>query len=135
LVVIGSGQLEAELRNQIKAKSYAGHILLCGDLPHATTLQAIARSDLMLRTTLYDGDSISVREALHLGTPVIATDNGMRPEGVRLIPPSNPSALHRAIQETLAAPSLIRPTQTPPDEQNLEAVLDLYRELADPPQN
>jgi glycogen synthase len=135
LVLIGSGRLEAELRNQIQAKSYAEHILLCGDLPHPTTLQAIAQSDLMLRTTLYDGDSISVREALHVGTPVIATDNGMRPGGVRLIPPSNPSALRLAIQETLAAPSLTRPRQTPPDERNVEAVLDLYRELAEPSQN
>ena len=130
LVVIGSGPLEPALRTQIQASSCADHILLCGDLPHATTLQAIARSDLMLRTTSYDGDAISVREALHLGTPVIATDNGMRPGGVHLIPPSNLSALHHAIQETLAAPAPIRPPQTHPDERNVEAVLDLYRELA-----
>ena len=104
MVILGSGQQEAELRQQIEAKPYAGDILLYGDLPHAATLQAIARSDLMLRTTFYDGDAISVREALYLGTPVIATDNGMRPPGVRLIPPANLAALHCAIEETLAAP-------------------------------
>jgi glycosyltransferase involved in cell wall biosynthesis len=131
LVVIGSGPLEPVLRKQINAKSYADDILLCGDLPHATTLQAIARSDLMLRTTFYDGDAISVREALHLGTPVIATDNGMRPGGIRLIPPSNLSALHLAIRETLPTASSIRPSQALPDERNVETVLDLYRELAD----
>jgi glycogen synthase len=129
LIVIGSGHLEAELQKQITAKPYADHILMCGDLPHAATLEAIARSDLMLRTTLYDGDAISVHEALHLGTPVIATDNGMRPGGVRLIPPANLSALRLAIQESLAAPPSIRPPQARPDERNVEAVLDLYREL------
>ena len=51
---------------------------MCGDLPHAATLQAIARSDLMLRTTSYDGDAISVREALHLGTPVVAINSMSR---------------------------------------------------------
>ena len=40
--------------------------------------EAMSRITIFLRTTLYDGDSISVREALHLGVPVIASDNGMR---------------------------------------------------------
>ena len=31
---------------------------------------------VLLRTTTFDGDSISVREALHVGTPVIATAVG-----------------------------------------------------------
>jgi glycogen(starch) synthase len=129
LLIVGSGPLESELRRRIQAKPFADHILLCGDLPHVTTLQVIARSDLMLRTTFYDGDAISVREALHLGTPVIATDNGMRPGGVRLIPPANLSALRCAIEEALAAPLLIRSPQAGPDEQNVEAVLNLYHEL------
>jgi glycogen synthase len=129
LLIIGSGPQQGELRNRIQATPYAGHILMCGDLPHAVTLQAIERSDLMLRTTFYDGDAISVREALHLGTPVIATDNGMRPSGVRLIPPANLSALRGAIEEALAAPPSQRPPQIVPDEQNVEAVLNLYREL------
>jgi glycogen(starch) synthase len=129
LVILGSGHQEEELRRQIQAKPYAGDILLYGDLPHTATLQAIARSDLMLRTTFYDGDAISVREALYLSTPVIATDNGMRPPGVRLIPSANLTALHRAIEETLAAPRSERRPQAEPDEENVEAVLKLYREL------
>jgi glycogen(starch) synthase len=129
LVIIGSGHIEDELRKQIDGKPYADHILMCGDLPHAATLQAIARSDLMLRTTFYDGDAISVREALHLGTPVIATDNGMRPVGVRLIPHGDLSALCLAIEEALAEPSPDRRPMTAPDERNVDAVLDLYREL------
>ncbi len=129
LVIIGSGVSEAELRQQIKTKPYGDHILLCGDLPHGATLQAIAQSDLMLRTTFYDGDAISVREAIHLGTPVIATDNGMRPGGVRLIPPANLAALRLALEEALTVRSSVRRPQAAPDERNVEAVLDLYREL------
>lgn len=128
LVLIGSGSLEQELRNRIGALPHAAHILLCGDVPHSLTLKAISRAQAMLRTTLYDGDAISVREALHLGTPVIASDNGMRPAGVRLIPKSNLPALVRAIDETLEHPT---PRNAPAsaDDSNLQAVLHVYEEL------
>jgi glycosyltransferase involved in cell wall biosynthesis len=104
-------------------------MLLCGDVAHAATIQAITRTDAMLRTTLYDGDAVSVREALHLGTPVIASDNGMRPEGVHLIPKSNLEALVAAITEVLRKPRITGKTSKAPDESNLRAVLELYREL------
>lgn len=128
LVIIGSGSLETQLRGLIRSKPYADHIALCGDVPHAVTLRAVSGSTLFLRTPLYDGDSIAVREALHLGIPVIATDNGMRPEGVTLIPPSNPTALLRAIEEQLSQPPR-RPSGAEADQQNIRAVLDFYKEL------
>jgi len=128
LMIIGSGSLEREVRDQIRSKPYAEHILLCGDVPHTVTLRAIAESDLFLRTTLYDGDSISVREALLIGIPVIATDNGMRPSGVHLIPDSNPDALRRTIEKVLTKPA---PEQTWGDtgERNIEEVFELYQEM------
>ncbi len=55
----------------------------------------------MLRTTWYDGDAISVREALHFGVPVIASDNGMRPEGTHLIPARDLEALVAAAEKIL----------------------------------
>ncbi len=128
LLIIGSGSLEEELRGLIDSKPYGEHILLCGDLEHPATLRAIEESDLFLRTTLFDGDSISVREALHLGVSVIATDNRMRPDGVRLIPPSDLGALWRAIEGNLAQ-SNPRQTKGEGDEGNLQEVLTLYREL------
>jgi glycogen synthase len=128
LVLIGSGSLEEKLRGRIQACPYAEHIVLCGDVPHATTMQAISCAHVMLRTTLYDGDAVSVREALHLGTPVIASDNGMRPADVRLIPKSDLPALVQAIDETLAQPAPLREVSGQ-DDDNLKAVLDFYREL------
>lgn len=129
LVMIGSGALEQDLRDRIASMPYAGHILLTGDVPHSSTLRAISASDVFLRTTLYDGDAVSVRESLVLGTPVIATDNGMRPEGVRLVPVSDVEALERAILAVVSQGG--RPVRdlVNSGSGNLDAVLQLYRDL------
>lgn len=127
LLIVGSGSLEAALRAQIAASPAAEHILLAGDVPHDQTVRAIAASRVFLRTTLYDGDSISVREALALGTPVVATDTGMRPDGVRLIPIGDSDALVAAAAAAIAAP---RAPRAESGSANIEAVLELYRELA-----
>ncbi|PWT99265.1 MAG: hypothetical protein C5B51_27580 [Terriglobia bacterium] len=128
LAIIGGGSLEEPIRQRIAAQSYREHILLCGDLAHEVTLRAIEESALFLRTTLYDGDSISVREALHLGTPVIATDNGMRPPGVHLVPMSDAPALCRAVTMCLEHPP-VRSAAAPAGEENLEAVFRFYEDL------
>jgi len=128
LVMLGSGSLKDELRARIQQQPCAEHILLPGDVAHAPTMEAMSRARILLRTTLYDGDAISVREAMQLGTPVIATDNSMRPPGVSLIPKSDLPALLRAIEQQLAQPArpkgLVRA-----DEGNLQAVFDFYQDL------
>jgi glycogen(starch) synthase len=128
LVIAGSGSLENEVRALIDSKPYSRQILLAGDVPHQVVLQAITFSSVLLRTTHYDGDSIAVREALALGTPVIATDTGMRPQGVCLIPMRDSSALERAIDGCLATPRTAVSHQIA-GEENIAAVYDLYREL------
>jgi glycosyltransferase involved in cell wall biosynthesis len=128
LLILGEGRLGPNLRAQAAATSYAADVFMPGDVPHALALAAIARSDVFLRTTLYDGDSISVREALHFGTPVIASDNGMRPAGVRLMPKEDLTALVEAILEVSAAGRTWTSTGGV-DEENIRAVYDLYQEM------
>jgi glycosyltransferase involved in cell wall biosynthesis len=128
LVIAGSGSLEDSLRAHIAAQPWRDHILLYGDMPHAVTLRATLECDALLRTTLYDGDSVSVREALYIGTPVIASDNGMRPDGVRLIPSRDPQRLVEAIDGVLADGSARRATAGDGQE-NIRAVLEFYREI------
>jgi glycosyltransferase involved in cell wall biosynthesis len=132
LIIAGSGSLEAALRAHIAAQPWRDHILLYGDMPHAVTLRATRECDALLRTTLYDGDSVSVREALYLGTPVIATDNGMRPEGVHLITPRNPDRLLAAVFEILAAPD---PRRAPAGDgqENIRSVVEFYDEILGSP--
>ncbi|MEO8595277.1 MAG: glycosyltransferase [Candidatus Solibacter sp.] len=128
LVIAGAGSLEEALRAQIAERPYAGQVLLYGDMPHAVTLRATLECDALLRTTLYDGDSVSVREALYLGTPVIATDNGMRPGGVHLIPVSDPAQLSRAADEVLSGGD-VRSAPAGDGQENIRAVLEFYEDL------
>lgn len=128
LMIVGSGTLEAELKSAIAAKSYAKNIFLAGDVPNQIVLHLINRADILLRTTKYDGDAISVREALFLETPVIATDNRMRPDGVNLIPIQDENALVEMIEKT-AQTERIPKTEKPDDVSNIKAVLEVYEKI------
>lgn len=129
LVLIGSGSLHDSLRATIDAHPERDHILLAGDVPRPKTLAAIARANLLLRTTHYDGDALSVREALSMGTRVLATDNGMRPGGVQLLPRLDAETLIDAVSPALAStpPGGSAPAHQGPDP--MGQILILYDEL------
>lgn len=57
--------------------------------------------DLLVRPTLSDGDANSVREALHAGLPVVASDCVKRPEGVVTFHTGDLVALKDAVTEVL----------------------------------
>jgi len=128
LAVIGSGRLHTEISDMIRSRPYGDHILLCRDVEHEDTLCAIREADMLLRTTLYDGDAISIREALYLGTPVVASDNRMRPEGVHLFPARDLDCLCDTVLGLLNHPQE-RLSRGASGLQNVQAILDLYREL------
>ncbi len=57
-------------------------LLLLGNLSHDEFLTLLSRSFAYIRTPVCDGVSSSVLESLALGVPVIASENGHRPDGV-----------------------------------------------------
>jgi glycosyltransferase involved in cell wall biosynthesis len=67
------------MKNNIKKLNLAKNFLIAIGLKDFWPI--IKKADLMLRPTYKDGDSISVREALYLGTPVITSDTTSRPKG------------------------------------------------------
>jgi glycosyltransferase involved in cell wall biosynthesis len=79
LLVMGDNRQPASARAQITSAGLQDCVLLLGDTPHETCLTLIARSDLFVRATFADGDAISIREALSLGIPVVASDVVPRP--------------------------------------------------------
>lgn len=128
LLLVGSGSLEMDLKRLTAATAYADHVHFCGDLDRSLALRVISDSDLMLRTTLFDGDSIAVREAVHFGIPVVATDRAPRPEGVRVVPAQNLESLRLAATECLRNGSR-RPPDSNASDENLAAILALYKEV------
>lgn len=85
LLVMGGGEGEADARTAAEIRG-GGDVFLAGDVAHDLCLALISRSQLFVRPTLVDGDSISVRESLALGVPVVASDAGDRPDGVMVFP-------------------------------------------------
>lgn len=132
LMIVGSGSLEAELRKTIAGTSYAERIFLTGDVEHKITLHLIGKADMLLRTTKFDGDAIAVREALFLDTPVIATDNRMRPAGVNLIPVHDADALVDAILKLAAQPKTGKAVK-PDDRKNITEILNIYSKICHEP--
>jgi len=88
-LVMGSGEEREQAAALLKTHGLEDTILLAGDLQHELCLSLMARSAVFVRPTFRDGDSISVREAVALGVPVVASNVGTRPEGVLLFEPGN----------------------------------------------
>lgn len=82
--VMGSGEGGAQLRALAAARGVAERIVWLGDLDHGQCLSVMKLSQLFVRPTRADGDAVSVREAVQLGVPVVASDVGCRPETVIL---------------------------------------------------
>ena len=102
-LVMGSGEQLPEAKRRIHEASLDENILLLGDVNHDACLALMSASDVFLRPTLEDGDSISVREALSLGVPVVASRMGTRPSGAILFRPGDVEEMRAKIELALDA--------------------------------
>jgi glycosyltransferase involved in cell wall biosynthesis len=102
-------------------------VLALGDVPRGAAQAVIASADAFVRPTRADGDAISVREALALGTPVVATAVGHRPPGCLLVPQGDAVALAAAMARAGARPRAAGRVSGPDPFDALHAI---YRTLA-----
>jgi glycogen(starch) synthase len=102
-VVMGSGEHEREARRRVREAGLEENILLLGDVEHDACLAVMSRSDVFIRPTFEDGDSISVREARSLGVPVVASRVGTRPPGVILFEPGEVEDLVAKLELAMVA--------------------------------
>ena len=128
LMIVGNGSMQNEIQLSLDSSTYGDQVLLTGNIPHDVTLHLINDADIVLRTTLFDGDAISVREALFLGKPVIATDTSARPVGVHLIGVGDKAALVSEIENIVVRNETKKP-QCLPDDGDIKKVVDLYEEF------
>jgi glycosyltransferase involved in cell wall biosynthesis len=100
-VVMGGGEERAGAENLIDREGLRGNVWLVGDVDHDLCLRLIARSSVFVRPTYKDGDSISVREAVALGVPVVASNVGARPREALLFQPGDSEDLRSRIDVAL----------------------------------
>jgi glycosyltransferase involved in cell wall biosynthesis len=96
-LVMGSGENRAAAEALIAKSGVGDSLYLAGDVHHELCLAMMSRSSVFVRPTFRDGDSISVREALALGLPVVASNVGTRPAGTIVFEPGNLDELVEAL--------------------------------------
>lgn len=104
--IIGEGSLFGELDSVIKAKKLENHIILLGFKENPYSY--LSRSKFLISTSIYEGFSNVIIEALVLGIPIIATDcpSGNREvlfEGVNgyFTEVGNPQSISEVIEKAL----------------------------------
>lgn len=125
LAVFGPGTRDVEFDRDAEKHGVTGLIENLGELPQEQAVAVMAASDLFVRPTTADGDAISVREALTLGVPCVASDVTRRPEGTWPFKAGDADALCEAACEAIAKGPVVTPA--------VDAgpfVLDLYSELS-----
>lgn len=88
-LVMGSGEQSAQAAERVRKARLEQHMLLLGDVDHSTCLALMSLSNVFVRPTFEDGDSMSVREALALEIPVVASRVGSRPADTILFDPGD----------------------------------------------
>jgi glycogen(starch) synthase len=72
-----------------------------GEVSHDRCLSLLRAADVVVRSTFADGDSITVREAIALGVPVVASATDYRPEGVVLFEKGDAADLERKLDRMI----------------------------------
>jgi glycosyltransferase involved in cell wall biosynthesis len=111
LLLAGDGPLRAPLERQARALGIAERVLFLGVRRDVARL--LAAADAFVLASAYEGNPLTVMEAMAAGKPVIATAVGCVPELVvegagRVVPPGDAAALEDAMHEVAADPALAR---------------------------
>lgn len=109
--IVGDGPERSRLADAIVRAGVAHSVALAGPSPNGA--DEMAAADVVVLSSLWEGNPVVIGEAMRLGRPVVATDVGavsmLIRDGVtgRLVPPRAPDLLGCAIADVL-----LDPTQT-----------------------
>ena len=127
VILMGPGE---DAQVQIKdADRLSGHLCFTGPLSHDLVLNTMKNLKVFLRPTYTDGDSISVREALALRIPVVASDAAYRPQGVLCFSKGNAHDFVEKLSQVLGDLSTFTEATMPDGTDNATRLLNIYTEL------
>lgn len=105
VILVGIREVEdqdvLDFYNALKAYQDSGSVLLVEDLDHNEFMTLLSKSHIYLRTPISDGVASSVLEALSLKVPVVASENGRRPESVLTYSAENIDELEDVVNNVL----------------------------------
>ncbi len=119
-----------ELKRRTAEYGVAGRVLFITE-PLDEVHSLWHTSDVFVRATNTDGDAVSVREALSMNVPVVASDASLRPDGVVLFASRSVAGLDAALREVLTHRSAyVRSLESLTVADNFPVLLNLYREVS-----
>jgi glycogen(starch) synthase len=127
--VLMGWQVGPKTRPLIEELGLTGRAVCLGEVSHDRCLGLLRASDVTVRCTFVDGDAITVREALALGIPVVASDTDFRPEGVTLFRRGDVSDLTAKLSQVLDQPAGGVSAPRPVQDQSAKDIWRLYAEL------
>lgn len=73
LYIVGRGELEEALKEQVELLQIEEAVVFCGQLTHEELLPLLAQSKALLVSTEKDNNMVSIVESIAVGTPIITT--------------------------------------------------------------
>ncbi len=99
---VGPGERElSSMREFVHTQKIKDAVFVMGSVPHDLFLTLLSRSLAYIRIPVTDGVCSSVLESLKLEIPVLAADNGTRPEGTERWEAGNLDSLLRLMTQVL----------------------------------
>ena len=132
VIVVGSGPLRAELQKTVETAELQHRFHFLGQMSQAETAAIIAASDVLMQPSETESMSLSVLEALALGTAVVAARAG---EHEALAPPRRPgeapalqlvTALTNNVAVSGVARGVLAVAKSPPSSQAMRAWMQQY---------
>lgn len=123
-----------DLQRRAARSGVADHILF--NTERGVFVPVLDAADIFVRPTNTDGDAVSVREALALGVPAVASDVVERPAGARLFKSRDlddlEAKVRQALRDSVALPRRSEVQVNPADRRRIEAYIELLARLACP---
>jgi len=107
-------RISEKIKEKMGELGFLDYVHFAGDMDHDQFLTLLSKSTFCLRTSFKDGVSSSVLESLSLNTPVVACEDGTRPEGVITYENQNIDDMVKVMIETVDSIEEIKKNLKPP---------------------
>jgi glycosyltransferase involved in cell wall biosynthesis len=143
-LIAGDGSERGNLEREVENLSLSASVWFLGRVPHQEMPQLLSQSDIYVSTSLFDGTSVSLLEALASGAFPVVTDIPSNREWITdgdngfLVPKENEDLLARKIVEAIRDNRLLREAQKKNWKvveqraywgENIKKIIELYKSL------